>query len=94
MNQSMKAVIAYARNRYALEERPIPDLRDGDMLIKVEACGICAGDIKAYDGVSRFWSGDGMPAYAEPPFTPGHEFFGRVVAIQGMFPAISISATG
>jgi len=42
------------QNRYVLEELPIPELRDGDILIKVEACGICAGDIKAHDSISRF----------------------------------------
>lgn len=86
MNQDMKAVVARGRDQYALETCPIPALRDGEMLIRVEACGICAGDIKAHDGVSRFWGGDGMPAYAEPPFIPGHEFFGRIVAMQGEVP--------
>ena len=86
MKDKMKAVVAYGKNKYCLEEKEIPTLRDGDMLIKVEACGICAGDIKAHDGISRFWGGDGMPAYAEPPFTPGHEFFGHVVAVQGNVP--------
>ncbi len=86
MSTTMKAVVAYGKNQYCLEEKPVPILHDGEMLIRVEACGICAGDIKAYDGVARFWGGDGMPAYAEPPFTPGHEFFGRVVAIEGDVP--------
>lgn len=86
MKQNMKAVVAHSKDRYVLEELPIPELRDGDILIKVEACGICAGDIKAHDGISRFWGGDGMPPYVEPTFTPGHEFFGRIVAIQGEVP--------
>ena len=86
MNQNMNAVVAYARNQYGLETRPIPALRDGEMLIRVEACGICAGDIKAHDGVSRLLGGDGMLAYAEPPFIPGHEFFGRIVDIRGDVP--------
>ena len=86
MNQTMKAVVAHGKNQYALETLPVPVLRDGEMLIRVEACGICAGDVKARDGISRFWGGDGMPAYAEPPFTPGHEFFGRVADIRGEVP--------
>ena len=63
MSTTMKAVVAYGKNQYCLEEKPVPILHDGEMLIRVEACGICAGDIKAYDGVARFWGGDGMPAY-------------------------------
>ncbi len=82
----MKAVVAHAKNQYRLQDIPIPSLHDGEMLIQVEGCGICAGDLKAYDGVSRFWGGDGMPPYVEPPFTPGHEFFGRVADVQGQVP--------
>ena len=47
----------------------------------MEACGICAGDIKASHGTSRFWGGDGMPGFCVPPFIPGHEFVGHVVAV-------------
>ena len=86
MEKMMKAVVAHGKNRYALEEVPVPALRDGDMLIEVEACGICAGDIKAFDGIARFWGGNGMPAYVEPPFIPGHEFFGRIIDIRGEVP--------
>ena len=86
MNKTMKAVVAHGIHDYRLEEVPMPVPGEGEMLIRVEACGICAGDIKAHEGVSRFWGGDGMPAYAEPPFIPGHEFFGRVVDIRGEIP--------
>ena len=86
MTQTMRALKAYGKHQYRLEEVPVPELRDGEMLIRVEACGICAGDIKAHDGISRFWGGDGMPAYVEPPFTPGHEFFGRITAMKGDVP--------
>ena len=86
MNRTMKAVVAHGIHDYRLEEVPVPVPGEGEMLIKVEACGICAGDIKAHEGVSRFWGGDGMPAYAEPPFIPGHEFFGQVVDIRGEVP--------
>ena len=79
--EKMKALVARGPGEYALEMVPVPRPGFGEMLVKVEACGICAGDIKAHDGISRFWGGDGMPPYAEPPFTPGHEFFGRLVAI-------------
>ena len=84
--ETMKALVVTGRNEYALQTIPVPELREGDMLIRVEACGICAGDIKASHGTSRFWGGDGMPSYCEPPFIPGHEFFGRVVAMKGSVP--------
>ena len=84
--QTMKALKALGKGRYSLQETEVPTLREGEILIRVEACGICAGDVKAFHGVSRFWGGDGMPGYCEPPFTPGHEFFGRVMAIEGFVP--------
>ena len=83
---TMKALVVTGRNQYVLKTVPVPEPKEGEMLVKVEACGICAGDIKASHGTARFWGGDGMPAYCEPPFTPGHEFFGRVAAIGGKVP--------
>lgn len=79
--EKMKALVARAADDYALVEMDLPVLEEGDILMKVEACGICAGDIKASHGVSRFWGGDGMPAFCKPPFVPGHEFIGCIVAM-------------
>ena len=79
--EKMKALVAKGVKDYALMDVPLPDLKDGDILIKVEACGICAGDIKASHGTARFWGGDGMPGFCKPPFIPGHEFVGRIVAM-------------
>lgn len=79
--QKMKALVAKGVNDYAYMTVDVPTLEDGDILIKVEACGICAGDIKASHGTARFWGGDGMPGFCKPPFIPGHEFVGRIVAM-------------
>jgi len=38
-----------------LEKRPIPDVGDGDVLVRVLVVGICAGDAKCYAGVPYFW---------------------------------------
>lgn len=77
----MKALVARGQGQYALEEVPVPVPGYGEMLVQVEACGICAGDIKATHKAARFWGGDGMPGYCEPPFIPGHEFVGRIVGM-------------
>lgn len=82
----MKALVVSGKTDYALEEIPVPEPKEGEILIKVEACGICAGDIKASHGTARFWGGDGMPGFCEPPFIPGHEFFGRVIKVNGDVP--------
>lgn len=79
--EKMNALVAQGVNDYAYTQVDVPTLMEGDILIKVEACGICAGDIKASHGTARFWGGDGMPGFCKPPFIPGHEFVGRIVAM-------------
>ena len=79
--EMMKALVARGPDKYALETVPVPRPGFGEMLIQVEACGICAGDVKASRKSARFWGGDGMPGYCEPPFIPGHEFVGTVAAM-------------
>lgn len=78
---TMKAIVAYEPGDYRLEEVPVPKVLEGEILIKVEACGICAGDAKAYDGAPSFWGDADQPAYIKAPMIPGHEFIGHVVAI-------------
>ena len=79
--EKMKAVVAYSPGDYRLEEIPVPKPKEGEMLIKVEACGICAGDMKSFHGAPRFWGGEGFPSYIVAPFVPGHEFVGHVAAV-------------
>jgi erythritol/L-threitol dehydrogenase len=77
--KTMRAVVAYAPGDYRLEEVPVPRASADDIIVKVEACGICAGDIKSYVGAESFWGGNGQPPYIKAPMIPGHEFLGRVV---------------
>ena len=78
--RTMRAVVAYAPGDYRLEDVRVPLPGPQEVLVKVEACGICAGDIKAFHGAPSFWGLDGQPAYIKAPMIPGHEFIGRVVA--------------
>lgn len=80
--EKMKAVVAYAPMDYRLEEVRIPELKnDQEILVKVEACGICASDIKTYNGAPSLWGDDSQPSYIKPPVIPGHEFIGEIVDI-------------
>lgn len=80
--ETMRALVAYGINDYCLEtDFPTPECGDDDIIIKTEACGICAGDLKCQRGVARFWGEEGQPSYVKPPFIPGHEFFGRIVEV-------------
>jgi erythritol/L-threitol dehydrogenase len=77
--ETMRAVVAYAPGDYRMETVPVPRAGADEIIIKVEACGICAGDIKAYVGAESFWGGNGQPNYIKAPMIPGHEFLGHVV---------------
>lgn len=79
--KKMKALVAYGPENFKVEEVDTPRAGDGDMIIKIEACGVCAGDTKNFHGAERFWGGPTMTAYNDPPMIPGHEFLGTVVEI-------------
>jgi 2-desacetyl-2-hydroxyethyl bacteriochlorophyllide A dehydrogenase len=82
MGTTMKAIVCRGPHKYALEEIPIRSVGKGDVLIKVEGCGICAGDVKAYAGAAMFWGDDTQPAWMTAPVIPGHEFVGRIAEIS------------
>ena len=55
IKKTMKAVVARGIGdykvenvvpQYKIEEVPIPTAGEGEIVIKVEACGICIGDVK------------------------------------------------
>lgn len=80
--KTMKALVAYSKDTYKLETAwPVPTCGDDDILLKVEGCGICAGDLKCMHGADMFWGGNGQPSWVQPPFIPGHEFIGVAVEI-------------
>ena len=56
-------------------EVPIPEPGPAEVLVKVEACGICLSDVHLIDG--------SIPAI-HPEVIPGHESFGTVVAAGDM----------
>lgn len=44
VNGKMKVAVYYKNDDVRLEERPIPCLEPGDLLVKTEACGLCGGE--------------------------------------------------
>ena len=79
--KKMKALVTHGPHDYRLEEVDVPRAGEGEILLKVAACGICAGDIKAYQGGEVFWGNDRKKQYLETPAIGGHEFFGTIVEI-------------
>jgi threonine dehydrogenase-like Zn-dependent dehydrogenase len=78
---TMMAVRAHGPQDYRVEERPVPEIGPGEVLVEIGACGICASDMKAWLGNPVFWGPDGKSGYLEGPCIAGHEYAGRVVAL-------------
>ena len=80
--KTMKALVAYGRNDYRLEnEYPAPDCGPDDIIIKLEGCGICASDLKCRHGAGMYWGDANQVPWVKPPFIPGHEFVGVAVKL-------------
>lgn len=62
----MKAIVAYGAKNYRFCEVDTPKVGEGEILIKIEAAGICASDRAVYMGGDP-WGG------IESPRVPGHE---------------------
>ena len=58
-----------------IEEVELPALRRDQVLIKLIACGICQSDVECFEGKSA----EGR--YDLGPYTPGHEWVGRVTEV-------------
>jgi 2-desacetyl-2-hydroxyethyl bacteriochlorophyllide A dehydrogenase len=69
------AVVIHGPGRASLEEVPIPEVKPGDVLIRVAYEGFCATDLEIFDGTLGYYK-NGMAKY---PIVPGHEFSGRIV---------------
>ena len=65
-------VLTALRRDLILTERPDPVPAAGEIVVKVEACGVCRTDLHVVDGE--------LPN-PKLPIVPGHEIVGRVVAV-------------
>jgi L-iditol 2-dehydrogenase len=68
--KTMRAAVYRDKGVVRVEEVPVPEVGEGEVLIKVAACGICGTDIKKI-----------FQRYVEPPQILGHELAGTVVAV-------------
>ncbi|WP_423599423.1 zinc-dependent alcohol dehydrogenase [Roseateles sp. MS654] len=72
--RTMKAAVVHAfREPLSIEEVPVPEVRAGEILVKLAACGVCHTDLHAADG--------DWPVRPRLPFIPGHEGVGTVAAV-------------
>jgi L-iditol 2-dehydrogenase len=69
----MKSLVLEKYNEFTLRETPLPELKPGWVLIKVEACGICGSDVHGMDGST---------GRRQPPVIMGHEASGIIHEIS------------
>jgi propanol-preferring alcohol dehydrogenase len=72
--QTMRAAVVRGFGQpLSIEEWPVPKPGTGEVLVRIAASGVCHTDLHAADG--------DWPVKPTPPFIPGHEGIGRVVAL-------------
>jgi 2-desacetyl-2-hydroxyethyl bacteriochlorophyllide A dehydrogenase len=74
-DRSGRAVVIHGPGRASLDEVEIPDVKPGDVMIRVAYESICATDLEILDGTLGYYK-DGIAKY---PIVPGHEFSGHAV---------------
>jgi propanol-preferring alcohol dehydrogenase len=73
-DRTMKAAVVREFGKpLAIEEVEVPRPGAGQVLVKIEACGVCHTDLHAAEG--------DWPVKPQPPFIPGHEGVGHVAAV-------------
>jgi len=77
-------LVLEAPGKLVEDELEIPDLRPGQALLKVEACGLCGSDHEMFSGA--------MPANL--PLVPGHEVIGSIVSASPEYLAARSMAVG
>lgn len=74
MSKMMKAAVVREFGKpLVIEEVPVPVPSDNQILVKIEASGVCHTDLHAADG--------DWPVKPNPPFIPGHEGVGFVAGV-------------
>jgi L-iditol 2-dehydrogenase len=65
----MKVAVYYRNSDVRIEECPVPALSDGEVLVKMMACGICGTDVMEWYRIKK------------APRVLGHEMAGQIVAV-------------
>jgi L-iditol 2-dehydrogenase len=71
----MKAARLYGIRDLRVEDVGNPEPGPGEALIRIQTCGVCPSDLRAYLGARAHGGGMSLPR------TPGHEWAGVVVAL-------------
>ena len=72
-----QAVVIKGKSKAEIESISIPEMKPGDILIKVDYVGVCRTDIEVYEGTLGYYR-DGIASH---PIVPGHEFSGTIIKV-------------
>ena len=67
--KNMKVAMYYNNNDVRIEEMPVPEINDKELLVKVKACGICGSDVMEWYRIKK------------APLVLGHEMSGDIVKV-------------
>ena len=81
----MHALVYTQPNEVRVLDRPYPQMAEGEVIIKIEAAGICGSDMHAYHG---------QDPRRNPGLVLGHEFAGTVVESQADSIAVGDRVSG
>lgn len=79
----MKAAVYHGKQDLRVEDVPVRELKENEVLIKVKYCGVCGTDIHIFNG-------DGGSFEVTPPLIPGHEFAGIVEKVGSAVTAVKV----
>ncbi len=69
MQDTQRVAVYYNNRDVRIEERPVPEIGPGELLMRVEACGICGSDVLEWYRIKK------------APLVLGHELAGVVEAV-------------
>ena len=75
--ERMVAAVVKGPGRLEVEDVPVPDVGDDDVLVAVDLCGVCGSDLHMV-----------LEGWGEPGSWQGHEWIGRVAAVGGAVDAL------
>jgi len=78
----MKALVYTQPNQVAYRDEPEPVMADGEVIVAIDAAGICGSDMHAFHG---------HDPRRNPPLILGHELCGRIVAGPGSGKRVTVN---
>jgi L-iditol 2-dehydrogenase len=75
----MKAWVLGDPGQLSLDDKPVPQPGRAEVLVRIDACAICATDLEVISHGTPASIEGGLPFNRH--FTPGHEYMGTIVAV-------------